>query len=379
MPPETTEPAELAQPQSPPMKFESRDDIPLSDLLLDPNNYRFLDNKDYKPKPKNRYASDKVQNATLRLLAQDKRYQLDELKKSIITNGYVPMERIIVAPYDSQPDKFLVIEGNRRVAALKSLLQEHDEGVRELTEDQITSFSNIPCAILKVEESQRTHAARVIMGIRHITGPREWGAYQQAQLIQQLHNEEGQEFSSIADHLGLSTVEVSRRYRAMNALKAMENDELYSEKAEPEYYRLFHELVSLPEVRTRFGWDSETDQFTNIDRAREFFELIAPQTKEATEAKLKSYSDVRKLKTIITNPAAEEILLDPAKSFTDALAEVSQHRPPVPPQKSAFSDFLIATLARVQQMTREELKALTPKDKKQIKKLIAELKEVLGK
>jgi DNA-binding Lrp family transcriptional regulator len=217
------------------------------------------------------------------------------------------------------------------------------------------------------------------MGIRHITGPREWGAYQQAELIQQLHNEEAQEFSSIADHLGLSTVEVSRRYRAMNALKAMENDELYAEKAEPEYYRLFHELVSLPEVRTRFGWDSETDQFTNLDKAREFFELIAPQTKEATEAKLKSYSDVRKLKTIITNPAAEEILLDPARSFADALAEASQHRPPTAAQKNPFPDFLADTLTRIQQMTREELKALTPKDKKQIKKLIAELKEVLGK
>src|SRR5256885_16452067 len=82
-----------------PMKFESRD-IALDDLLLDPNNYRFLDNTDYKPKPQNRYASDKVQSATLRLLAQDKRYQLDELKKSILTNGYVPMERIIVSPYE---------------------------------------------------------------------------------------------------------------------------------------------------------------------------------------------------------------------------------------------------------------------------------------
>jgi hypothetical protein len=288
------------------------------------------------------------------------------------------MERIIVAPYDTNPDKYLVIEGNRRVAALKSLLQDNDEGVRELTQQQIDSFSKIPCAILQVDESQRTHAARVIMGIRHITGPREWGAYQQAQLIQQLHNEEGQEFSSIADHLGLSTVEVARRFRAMNALKAMENDELYSEKAEPEYYRLFHELVSLPEVRTRFGWDSETDQFTNLDKAREIFELIAPQTREATDAKLKSYSDVRKLRIIINNPAAEEVLLDPARSFSDALAEVSQHRPSPAPKQSLIPEFLSETLLRIQQMTREELKTLTAKDKRQIRKIIEELNEILG-
>lgn len=376
MPSETLEVAAPAQ--SPPMKFESRD-ISLDDLLLDPNNYRFLDNKDYKPKPQNRYASEKVQGATLRLLAQDKRYQVDELKKSILTNGYVPMERIIVTPYEQKAGKFLVIEGNRRVAALKSLLQEDDEGVRELSPEQIDSFSKIPCAILLVEEEQRSHASRVIMGIRHITGPREWGAYQQAQLIQQLHDEEGQEFSAIADHLGLSTVEVARRYRAMSALKAMERDELYSEKSEPKYYRLFHELVSLPEVRKRFGWDSESDQFTDIDKAREFFELIAPQTKEASEAKLQSFSDVRKLKHIVGNTAAEEALTDPTKSVADAIAAGSQHRPPPAEERQPFSEFLTSALATVKKMTREELKALTSRDKKTIKALMTELREITGK
>ena len=251
---------EPAAPATPPsaatMKFES-EDIKISDLLLDPNNYRFLDNKDFKRKPENRYASEKVQGATLRLLTQDKRYQLDELRKSILTNGYVPMERIIVVRYEPKPGKFLVVEGNRRVAALKSLIQDNEEEVLDLTSDQVASFSKIPCAILVVEKAQRRHAERVIMGIRHITGPREWGAYQQAQLIQQLHDEEQQEFASIAEHLGLSTVEVARRYRAMNALKTMERDDLYSEKAEPEFYRLLHELVSLPDVRKRFGWDAD--------------------------------------------------------------------------------------------------------------------------
>ena len=60
----------------------------------------------------------------------------------------------------------------------------------DLTEEQLASFKKIPCAILKVDKENTRHAERVIMGIRHITGPREWGAYQHAQLIQQLHDEE---------------------------------------------------------------------------------------------------------------------------------------------------------------------------------------------
>jgi len=359
------------------MQFESRD-LELVDILLDPNNYRFLDSKGFKPKPQNRYASDKVQAATLRILAEDKRYQLDELRNSILTNGYIPMERIIVVPYEAKLGKFLIIEGNRRVAALKSLVKDSEEEVLELTEEQLASFKKIPCAILKVDKENTRHAERVIMGIRHITGPREWGAYQQAQLIQQLHDEENQDFSSIAKHLGLSTVEVSRRYRAMNALKAMEGDELYSDKAEPDFYRLFHELVSLPEVRKRFGWDPETDQFTNIERAREFFELIAPQTKETADAKLKSFSDVRKLKYIVGLPAAEEVLLDPTKTFNEALSTTSLHKPAVPENKEAITAFLKNSLERIRSITRQELKELSADDKRTIKLLIKELNEIIG-
>ncbi len=358
------------------LSFEARN-IPLSDLLLDPNNYRFLDNKGYKPKPKNRYASEKVQTATLRLLSQDKRYQLSELEKSILTNGYVPMERIIVIPYEHKPGKFLVVEGNRRVAALKSLLQDDEDGVMELSEDEKSSFQEIPCAILKVPVKDRARAERIIMGIRHITGPREWGAYQQAQLVKELHDQENQDFATIGEHLGISTVEVARRYRAMTALKAMEDDELYSEKAEPEFYRLFHELVSLPDVRVRFGWDTETNQFTNQEKAREFFELVAPQTKEAIEPKLKAYSDVRKLKWIVGNPTAEEVLLDPNKSFAEALAEATQDRPKAKEEQAEFGIFLKDSLERVKGMTRQELKDLTPADKKLIKSLVAELSEII--
>lgn len=97
-------------------------DIEVKNLLLDPNNYRFLDNPNYKKKLRSKYHLPEVQAATLRLLEQDKRYQLAELKRSILSNGYVPMERIIVVPYNGKRDKFLVIEVNRRVAALKSLL-----------------------------------------------------------------------------------------------------------------------------------------------------------------------------------------------------------------------------------------------------------------
>lgn len=295
-------------------------DIRIKNLLLDPNNYRFLDNPSFKRKIKTKFHVSSVQEKTLQLLEQDKSYQLQELKKSILTNGYVPMERIIVVPYehpDLKEKTYLVVEGNRRVAALKSLIEEHEEGVREMSAEDVASFSTIPCAILQAKKGSLAHAERVIMGIRHIAGPKAWGAYQQAQLVLELHDQEGEEFSKIGEHLGISAVEVSRRYRAMRALKTMESDELYASSSSPEYYRLFHELVSLPDVRIRFGWDDEENAFSDIEKAREFFELIAPQ--EGNETKLSTYSDVRKLKFIVGRPKAEASLLDPERTFAEAL------------------------------------------------------------
>jgi len=293
-------------------------DINVANLLLDPNNYRFLDNPSYKKKLRGKYHLPQVQVATLRLLEQDKRYQLTEMKKSILSNGYVPMERIIVAPYEHKRDHCLVVEGNRRVAALKSLLQEHNEGVTELTPTQVASFGRIPCAVLQAEGNDLVHAQRVIMGIRHIAGPREWGAYQQAQLIVELHDLENQDFQSIADHLGISTIEAGRRYRAMRALKEMETDEHYADQATFDHYRLFHELVSLPGVRAYFGWDDDALKFRDKESAREFFELIAPHAEEQSP-KVRTYADVRRLKLVVPHPKAVAVLLDPERTLTDAI------------------------------------------------------------
>ena len=304
-----------------PFEFESQD-IGVPKLLLDPNNYRFLDRRKFKKKATNRSHEESVQRATLESLEQS--YQLDELKHSILTNGYVPMERVIVVPYPAKAGFFLVVEGNRRVAALKSLLQEEQDGVRELVPFQRTSFSKIPCAVLKSSGLSLKHAERIIMGIRHIAGPKEWGAYQQALLVTELKDDEDLEFREIGEMLGIASVEAARRYRAIAALKQMEGDDLFSKKAESAFYRLFHELVALPEVRKRFGWAAEKNAFSDMERAREFFELICGDTK--IEPKLKTYSDVRKLKSVIGHPKAEDSLFNPDEPLSEAIRIGEQGR-----------------------------------------------------
>lgn len=329
--------------------------VEVKNLLLDPNNYRFLDNSDYKKRLGNRYHDESVQKATLKMLEKGHSYQLKDLRNSILTNGYVPLERIIVAKYPHKSGKFVVVEGNRRVAALQSILRDADEGVITLSIEQKKSFSKIPGAIMEADAGSFQNAERLIMGIRHIAGPREWGAYQQAHLILELKDEEGKDFKGIGDHLGISAVEVARRYRAMKALKAMENDEMYSDSADPKFYRLFHELVSLPSVRAKFGWNQEEEKFEDEEKSREFFELIAPQDPD-TEAKLKTFADVRKLRNIVGNKSAETSLADPDQTYTDALQLAAG---PSSSGITAFGDELERFEQAVANATVDDLKSLT--------------------
>jgi len=356
------------------MNFVSRT-LRVQDLLLDPNNYRFLDNPDYKKKLATKYHHDMVQETTLRMLERGHQYQIPALRDSILANGYVPMERVIVIPYAHAPTKkYLVVEGNRRVAALKGILRDAKEGSLSIKREQKKQFSSIPCAILEAHGMDLKEAERVIMGIRHIAGPREWGAYQQAQLILELVEEQKRDYSDIAQHIGLSRVEVGRRYRALKALKAMEDDEEYADEAKTEFYRLFHELVALPDVRDRFGWNQDASRFDDMDKAREFFELIAPQDPDA-EAKLKTYSDVRKLKLIIGDPQAEAALLDPDKSFRDASAFVEPKD-----ARSSTTQFSLE-LAKFKQLLNElsieTLRGLSSKDVEAMTEIAALIQERL--
>jgi ParB-like chromosome segregation protein Spo0J len=342
-------------------------------LLLDPNNYRFLDRRKFKKKAATRFHEETVQTATLESLEQA--YQLDELKQSILTNGYVPMERIIIVPYKPRTGYYLVVEGNRRVAALKSLLRDRSEGAITLSQKQVLSFSKIPCAVLTGTGTSLKHAERVIMGIRHIAGPKEWGAYQQAILVSELKDDEALEFAQIAEMLGTSSIEASRRYRAIGALKAMEADEHYAKKAEPKFYRLFHEMVSLPDVRERFGWSTETNAFIDTEKARLFFDLISPDGKH--DAKLQTFGDVRKLKFVIGNNKAEDLLFDSSKQYSEAVKIGEQGKNTV-----NASGLLTEVRESISQIGFLQAKTLKAKDVQVISELLemlTALKEITAK
>src|ERR1700730_11134263 len=103
-------------------------ELDIGSLVLDPNNYRLQDEEGFRATPPERYHLEQIQRATYQRL---KATGLNELHDSIVANGFLPIERIVVTPCSNgaPPGSHLVIEGNRRVAALKQIAQEIGGGL----------------------------------------------------------------------------------------------------------------------------------------------------------------------------------------------------------------------------------------------------------
>jgi hypothetical protein len=113
-----------------------------------------------------------------------------ELMGSIAVNGYFPAEPLLVTP---RPDAsgFLVLEGNRRLAAVLLLRDptrapKRRNAVAEMARQVAdpASLASLPCAVFR----QRSDVLDYL-GYRHITGIKQWEPLAKARYLDELYRE----------------------------------------------------------------------------------------------------------------------------------------------------------------------------------------------
>ena len=132
---------------------------------------------------------------------------LDELLQSISTNGYLDIEPLVaVAAPDG--DGLIVLEGNRRLAALR-LLREPDLVRRIASSEELTiTVPEVEDAVrltldrVTVYQVASREEARPFIGFKHIQGPAKWDAYTKARFVADWHREAGVGIERIANALG---------------------------------------------------------------------------------------------------------------------------------------------------------------------------------
>lgn len=146
-----------------------------------------------------------------------------ELVQSMAASGFFPHEALIVAEED---DRKIVIEGNRRLAAVKVLLnpelaRENGWNIPEITPEVRASLEELPAIIAGRQESWR------FLGFKHVNGPAKWTSYAKAAYIEQVHREFGVPLSDIARQIGDRHNTVQRLYRGLMVLDQAEREGVY--------------------------------------------------------------------------------------------------------------------------------------------------------
>ncbi|MEZ9927540.1 ParB/Srx family N-terminal domain-containing protein, partial [Vibrio breoganii] len=260
--------------------------VELDQLILDPNNYRLFGQTE------GNFVKDteaeSLQDITL---AKLEKQRLGELKDSIRNHGFLEMERIIVRRIDGNKDKFLVVEGNRRTAALKSLEPEATGTLKN-------KLSNLNVILIEGDAEQIKTYSATLMGIRHVSGPKKWDGFQSAKLINDLY-EDGKSFTTIGDILGITNREAGRRYRGYQAFQQMRSNEDFKDKVEPRHYGLLLEFLSPSrEGRTWLKWDDAKFLFEHKDRLKVVYKAIT--TDSSGHLEIRNPSDARKFVSLIS-------------------------------------------------------------------------------
>lgn len=147
----------------------------------------------------------------------NRHYDPLRIAESIASHRFFESEPLIAV---RQGEKFVVIEGNRRLTALKGLndaeLRTHfareNSGWNRLVEDAEVP-QQVP--VLVVDNAEEVAP---LLGFRHISGIEPWNPYAQARYIARLVDEAGHTLDQVVELVGRSATEVKSRYRDYDIL-----------------------------------------------------------------------------------------------------------------------------------------------------------------
>ncbi|UFH35087.1 AAA family ATPase [Flavobacterium acetivorans] len=236
-------------------------------LILDPNNYRFIDRQDYKVVTDEEAADQRVQQRTLNFILGKNQVNVQDLISSFKSNGFMDIDQIQVKAIG---DKHLVLEGNRRTATLKFLYDEFKSGndVGKLTEIDFKSINLVEIS----DENPVQHL--ITMGLHHISGKKRWSAVNEAQLVNDLIRSHGLSEDEVCDKLGITKHKLRRSRRTLSFIEQYKKSD-FGDQFEPNMFTIFETIVGTSSLKSWIGWDDYNYIATNKENLERFFTWIS--------------------------------------------------------------------------------------------------------
>lgn len=214
----------------------------LDQLLLDNKNPRLPDGYQNANQPQ-----------LLKLLAED--YALPDIGRSIAENGYFSEEPLVTIKHPIL-NKWIVVEGNRRLAAL-FLLAEPKRAPEALQDTWVQIASDAKKSVREVPTLVYGDRREITpyLGFRHITGVLEWRPYQKGRYVAQLVEQAKLDFAEIGRLIGSKTKTVREHYVSYTLVRqAKDSFNLDTDRAE-ESFGILRRALSDPNIRDYIGLD----------------------------------------------------------------------------------------------------------------------------
>jgi hypothetical protein len=266
--------------------------IKVKDLYLDPKNPRLAD-----------IPHTSTQASILRVMTKE--LDLQPLIDSMYRNGFFWEEPLVVVkeplPEVNNKSVLVVIEGNRRLAALKSIF-EHPDSYPDAKARQ--RLRKIP--VIQRDERKETLA---FVGFRHITGIVPWEAAAKAQYAHDLVKR-GLSLEQIAQTIGDKTRDIARWVRTQSLVEhAHEQGLTESDTAGKNFY--FSYLLTSTDAPGTKRWlemqtNDESGLVTSVNSeklAQLWYWLYGSKAREIAPVVPES-RQIHKLNKVIASPAA---------------------------------------------------------------------------
>lgn len=201
-------------------------------LQLDPTN----------PRLGRRVASPKLlQDKVLDMMSD---WTLDELAESFLSNGFWPQEALIAVKENLYGKSGLVVvEGNRRLAALKFLQRAVDGNHPSKRWANLIAgrkvpkelFDEVPYILISSREKVASY-----LGFRHVTGIKEWNPAEKAEYIAKLIEDHKLSYEDVRRQIGSKAPTVRQHYISFRLLLQMEQEEDVSIEAVEEKFSVLY-------------------------------------------------------------------------------------------------------------------------------------------
>lgn len=323
--------------------------INLDSLILDSHNPRL---------PKSKHGSE--ESEILRYMLNDS--SLIELMLAIGENDFFPGEQLLVVPIENS--KYKVVEGNRRLSALKilsnpALAEVQKSKIEKVLSETTFRPTEIPCLVFDTEIEILNY-----LGYRHITGIKEWKLLEKARYLYGLRVEKFSAITldaaarEIAKIIGSKTPYVKRILIGFEVYKLIEDEDFFQITDLNDvtfYFNYIADSLNKGNIANLLGVDLNALnplENINITNLQIWAEWLFQRDKEGRTRIIGDSYDLTALNNILGHEEAKVAFMDSGYSLERALELTN-------PFDSQFVNYIRKATESLEKADRIVLKVLT--------------------